>query len=123
MATPWVDVRDFGAVSGEPAGEVVQLAVCALPVGGGVVYFPPGSWAVRNVLFPVPIRLHFADGCVVEIRGCVFTDVYGDGAVNTAGPLLLDPGDRVVPGYRPPPPPMSPVRLVAPSRAGRYIEL
>lgn len=44
VALGYYDVTDYGAVDGADSTTSIQAAIDAIPIGGGVLYFPPGVW-------------------------------------------------------------------------------
>jgi hypothetical protein len=58
----WVDVKDYGAVGNGVNDDTVPVtsAITSLPAAGGVVYFPPGTFVVREVVVPSNITIQ---GC------------------------------------------------------------
>jgi hypothetical protein len=90
---PWIDVTAHGAVGdwSQWADTAVANAIAALPITGGVIYFPPGIYA-----FQQPINININKHLTIMGAGRAVTMLYWSPNATTGG-LHIQVGD---PGYK-----------------------
>lgn len=95
MPLPVVNVGTFAAGDGTDETALIQQAIDAVPDGGGILYFPPGTYAVGG---EVPLSLNGRErvrDCItmLGVPGRSFLQVFSEGGVAGVGVLEVEDCD------------------------------